>query len=156
MHGTTLESTEHETGGGPSPIRVMPARRPVAVRPDGKVVTAVRETGRMFALALESLRQLFIRGLPVGEFFDQCWFLARVTTLPLILVSIPFGMVIARCRGWRRCATPDRCDGGRRRPTTSCAGDLPTCARPSGSTDATTVGTCWPRPSLRARRPGRG
>ncbi len=37
----------------------------------------------------------FIKGVPVTEFFDQCWFLARVTTLPLILLSIPFGMVIA-------------------------------------------------------------
>lgn len=49
----------------------------------------------MFAVALEAFRLLFRRGLPVGEFIDQCWFLARVTTLPLILVSIPFGMVIA-------------------------------------------------------------
>ena len=49
----------------------------------------------MFAVALESLRLLFRRGLPVGEFVDQCWFLARVTTLPLIFVSIPFGIVIA-------------------------------------------------------------
>ncbi len=55
----------------------------------------MRETGNMFALAAESLRQLPLKGLPVTEFFDQCWFLARVTTLPLILVSIPFGMVIA-------------------------------------------------------------
>ena len=49
----------------------------------------------MFAIGLDALRQLLRRGLPVAEFFDQCWFLARVTTLPLILVSIPFGMVIA-------------------------------------------------------------
>src|SRR5579884_4005299 len=49
----------------------------------------------MFAVALEAIRLLFRRGLPVAEYFDQCWFLARVTTLPLILVSIPFGIVIA-------------------------------------------------------------
>jgi phospholipid/cholesterol/gamma-HCH transport system permease protein len=49
----------------------------------------------MFAIGLDSLRQLLRHGVPVSEFFDQCWFLARVTTLPLILVSIPFGMVIA-------------------------------------------------------------
>ena len=73
----------------------MPRRRPAPARPDGKVAAALRETGRMFAVAFEALRQLFVRGLPVSEFFDQCWFLARVTTLPLILVSIPFGMVIA-------------------------------------------------------------
>lgn len=66
-----------------------------AARPDGKILGGIRETGRMFAVALEAVRQLGVRGLPVTEFFDQCWFLARVTTLPLILVSIPFGMVIA-------------------------------------------------------------
>jgi phospholipid/cholesterol/gamma-HCH transport system permease protein len=49
----------------------------------------------MFAIGLDSLRQLLRHGLPVSEFFDQCWFLSRVTTLPLILISIPFGMVIA-------------------------------------------------------------
>ena len=72
---------------------VSPA--PPRVRPPSKVSTGLRETGNMFAVAAEALRQLPIRGLPVAEFFDQCWFLARVTTLPLILISIPFGMVIA-------------------------------------------------------------
>jgi phospholipid/cholesterol/gamma-HCH transport system permease protein len=72
--------------------------RPVRLRDDGKVGTAIRETGNMFATAFEALRQGFVKGpqnFPVSEFFDQCWFLARVTTLPLILLSIPFGMVIA-------------------------------------------------------------
>lgn len=82
------------TSERPSPP-VGRSARAAAPRADGKVVVAVRETGNMFAVALEALRQLFLRGLPVTEFFDQCWFLARVTTLPLILVSIPFGMVIA-------------------------------------------------------------
>ena len=49
----------------------------------------------MFATASEALRQAPLKGVPIAEFFDQCWFLARVTTLPLILLSIPFGMVIA-------------------------------------------------------------
>jgi phospholipid/cholesterol/gamma-HCH transport system permease protein len=61
----------------------------------GKVDGGLREVGAMFAVALEALRLLFRRGLPFREFVDQCWFLARVTTLPLILVSIPFGAVIA-------------------------------------------------------------
>jgi len=60
-----------------------------------KMGGALREVGAMFALALEAFRLLFRRGLPVAEFFDQCLFLARVTTLPLILVAIPFGAVIA-------------------------------------------------------------
>ena len=49
----------------------------------------------MFATAFEALRQAPLKGVQVAEFFDQCWFLARVTTLPLVLLSIPFGMVIA-------------------------------------------------------------
>jgi phospholipid/cholesterol/gamma-HCH transport system permease protein len=78
--------------GLPVSPRPPRTRRP---RNDNKVMSGLRETGNMFAVALEALRQLPIKGLPVTEFFDQCWFLARVTTLPLILVSIPFGMVIA-------------------------------------------------------------
>ena len=30
-----------------------------------------------------------------GEFVTQCWFIAKVTSIPVILISIPFGMVIA-------------------------------------------------------------
>jgi phospholipid/cholesterol/gamma-HCH transport system permease protein len=66
----------------------------VVVVPATKLGNLLREIGTMFSVALESLR-LLRRGLPIGEFLDQCWFLARVTTLPLILVSIPFGIVIA-------------------------------------------------------------
>lgn len=72
-----------------------PIRPAGSGRPDGKTATALRETGNMFAVALEALRQGTLKSFPVTEFFDQCWFLARVTTLPLILLSIPFGMVIA-------------------------------------------------------------
>jgi phospholipid/cholesterol/gamma-HCH transport system permease protein len=78
-----------------------PAATTTAPRPnrpmsdDGKIASAVRETGHMCATAFEALRQAPLKGVPVSEFFDQCWFLARVTTLPLILLSIPFGMVIA-------------------------------------------------------------
>ncbi|HUZ43319.1 MAG TPA: ABC transporter permease [Acidimicrobiales bacterium] len=60
-----------------------------------KATGALRETGNMFALGLEALRQFRFRTFPYREFIDQCWFLARVTTLPLILVSVPFGLVIA-------------------------------------------------------------
>jgi phospholipid/cholesterol/gamma-HCH transport system permease protein len=35
------------------------------------------------------------RGLPFNEFIDQCWFIAKVTVIPLIAVSIPFGVIIA-------------------------------------------------------------
>jgi phospholipid/cholesterol/gamma-HCH transport system permease protein len=96
--GTLAGPVSGKAGGS-----LDPARRPKSVKPlsefslpvGQKVGNLLREIGAMFAVALESLRLLVRRGLPMSEFVDQCWFLARVTTLPLILVSIPFGIVIA-------------------------------------------------------------
>jgi phospholipid/cholesterol/gamma-HCH transport system permease protein len=82
------------TGFAPPQGRRAPARRP-APRGDGKVGAFLNETGMMFALAIEAVRLFRPRRFPWAEFVDQCWFLARVTTLPLILISIPFGVVIA-------------------------------------------------------------
>ena len=53
------------------------------------------ESGRMFSIGLESLHVLIRRPWPKGEFLDQVWFLIKVTTVPVILVSIPFGMIIS-------------------------------------------------------------
>ena len=108
--GTTGGGT---TGGGPGgrsrppgdrrtgeppwlpPSAVLPRHRPPMPNPLAGLVRTVSELGAMVATALESLRLGLRHGVPVGELIDQCWFLVRVTTLPLILVSIPFGMVIA-------------------------------------------------------------
>jgi phospholipid/cholesterol/gamma-HCH transport system permease protein len=63
--------------GRPAATAILPRpSRPIS--DDGKIASAAP-----------------LKGVPTSEFFDQCWFLARVTTLPLILLSIPFGMVIA-------------------------------------------------------------
>jgi phospholipid/cholesterol/gamma-HCH transport system permease protein len=35
------------------------------------------------------------KGFPFGEFIQQCWFIAKVTMLPVVLISIPFGVIIA-------------------------------------------------------------
>ena len=60
-----------------------------------KVANGVREVGAMAAVGIESVRKVFSRPWPVAEFLDQCWFIAKVTTVPVILISIPFGMVIS-------------------------------------------------------------
>src|ERR1700730_5932781 len=60
-----------------------------------KPQTLVRETGNMFAIALEGLRRTPAIKEWYKEYIDQCWFIAKVTSLPVILISIPFGMVIA-------------------------------------------------------------
>src|SRR5438045_9031280 len=49
----------------------------------------------MFSVGLESVHTIFRRPWPVEEFISQIWFLAKVTTVPVILISIPFGMVIS-------------------------------------------------------------
>jgi phospholipid/cholesterol/gamma-HCH transport system permease protein len=56
---------------------------------------ALRQTGNFFALSLDTLRMLFKRPFQFKEFIDQSWFIASVTILPTMLVSIPFGAVIA-------------------------------------------------------------
>jgi len=56
---------------------------------------ALRQTGNFFALSLDTLRMLFKRPFQFREFIDQSWFIASVTILPTMLVSIPFGAVIA-------------------------------------------------------------
>src|SRR3954469_18801459 len=56
---------------------------------------ALRETGRLFALAMDVVVNTFRRPFQVREFIQQCWFIASVTILPTALVSIPFGAVIA-------------------------------------------------------------
>jgi phospholipid/cholesterol/gamma-HCH transport system permease protein len=56
---------------------------------------ALRETGRLFALALDVVVNTFRRPFQVREFIQQCWFIASVTILPTALVAIPFGAVVA-------------------------------------------------------------
>ncbi|GAA2106425.1 MlaE family ABC transporter permease [Actinomadura alba] len=58
-------------------------------------VGALRQTGRLFALAASVVRLTFKRPFQKREFVEQFWFIASVTILPTALVSIPFGAVIA-------------------------------------------------------------
>jgi hypothetical protein len=59
------------------------------------VTGALRQTGSLFALVLDTLRALPRRPFQTKEFIQQCWFIASVTIVPTALVSIPFGAVIA-------------------------------------------------------------
>ena len=56
---------------------------------------ALRQTGKLFALAASVLALSFRRPFQVRELVEQFWFIASVTILPSALVSIPFGAVIA-------------------------------------------------------------
>ena len=54
---------------------------------------ALRQSGSLFALVLDTLRALPRRPFQTKEFIQQCWFIASVTIVPTALVSIPFGAV---------------------------------------------------------------
>lgn len=60
-----------------------------------RVFNLVRQAGQMFALSLEAFRLMPRRPVPVAEFVRQSWFIASVSLVPVILVSLAFGMVIA-------------------------------------------------------------
>src|SRR5438445_370836 len=62
----------------------MPSLSPVA---------GVRNAGSLFALFLDVRRMLFKRPFQSREVIQQAWFVAGVTILPTMLVSIPFGAV---------------------------------------------------------------
>ncbi|MGH2793851.1 MAG: MlaE family ABC transporter permease, partial [Actinomycetota bacterium] len=53
------------------------------------------DTGRMFALTLDAFRVMFRRPVPFEEFVRVSWFIASVSIIPVILVSLAFGMVTA-------------------------------------------------------------
>lgn len=35
------------------------------------------------------------KGFPFHEFVQQCWFISKVTVVPLVFISIPFGVILA-------------------------------------------------------------
>src|SRR5213593_1231027 len=75
-----------------------PALRPrVRVRVPGARKTGgfFDEAGRMFSVGLEAVHTTLRRPWPFQEFIDQMWFLIKVTTVPVILIAIPFGMIIS-------------------------------------------------------------
>ncbi len=58
-------------------------------------VGGVRQAGSLFALFLDVARMSVKRPFQVKEFIQQAWFIAGVTIMPTVLVTIPFGAVIA-------------------------------------------------------------
>jgi phospholipid/cholesterol/gamma-HCH transport system permease protein len=61
----------------------------------GKIRTGLSELGGITAIALDGTLSLRKRPFQYGEFIRQCWFITKVSALPLVLISVPFGMIIA-------------------------------------------------------------
>ncbi|GAA3236125.1 ABC transporter permease [Actinocorallia longicatena] len=56
---------------------------------------ALVEVGTLFVIMLEGLRFSWNVRRWFWEFVEQCWFLARVTSVPVILVALPLGATVA-------------------------------------------------------------
>lgn len=59
------------------------------------LASVVRGPGEIAALAWDVTKLTFTTRFQGREFVEQAWFVASVTMMPTILVSIPFGAVIA-------------------------------------------------------------
>jgi phospholipid/cholesterol/gamma-HCH transport system permease protein len=57
--------------------------------------SVIRGPGEIAAMVVDVSRRLFRRPFQWREFIEQAWFIASVTLMPTILVSIPFGAVIS-------------------------------------------------------------
>lgn len=53
------------------------------------------QTGGLSVTLLEGLRRTWDIRTWWGEFVEQCWFIARVTALPVILIALPLGSTIS-------------------------------------------------------------
>lgn len=58
------------------------------------VVTATRSVGEFYALALDTFGALGRRRFAWREFAEQCWFIARVSVLPTVLMALPFTVLV--------------------------------------------------------------
>ncbi|RAY12397.1 ABC transporter permease [Actinomadura craniellae] len=65
------------------------------VQVPARIHNLLGETGELFVIALEGLRRTWDVRTWFWEFVEQAWFLARVTSLPVILVSLPLGATVA-------------------------------------------------------------
>ena len=57
--------------------------------------SALSELGGITAIAVDGSLALARRPFQWREFIQQCWFISKVSLLPLMLISVPFGMIIA-------------------------------------------------------------
>ena len=50
--------------------------------------------GGLFAMSADAVRFVFRRPFQWREFLEQCWFVARVSLAPTLLVAIPFTVLV--------------------------------------------------------------
>ncbi|MBO3745308.1 ABC transporter permease [Streptosporangiaceae bacterium NEAU-GS5] len=60
-----------------------------------RVSKGLGQVGDLFVIALEGFRRTWDVRTWFWEFVEQCWFLSRVTSVPVLLVSLPLGATVA-------------------------------------------------------------
>lgn len=83
--GVPSASTSRASPATPLPASPSPSR----------LATLVDSVGRLMVFAAKSIRSVAVPPFQTREFVQQTWFMASVSVLPAMLVSIPFGAVIA-------------------------------------------------------------
>ena len=62
----------------------------------GKDLTGpMRAVGGLFSMSADAIKFCFKRPFQGREFLEQCWFVARVSLLPTVLVAIPFTVLVS-------------------------------------------------------------
>ena len=58
----------------------------------------MQAVGGLFAMSADAVRFMFRRPFQWREFLEQCWFVARVSLAPTLLVAIPFTVLVSASR----------------------------------------------------------
>jgi phospholipid/cholesterol/gamma-HCH transport system permease protein len=74
--------------------RTMTDPGPSAASPSSRVTGLVDSVGGLLVFSSKAIRGMFVLPFQTREFVSQTWFIASVSVLPAMLVSIPFGAVI--------------------------------------------------------------
>ncbi|MCD0449306.1 ABC transporter permease [Actinocorallia sp. API 0066] len=69
------------------------ARAPALVK--ARAARTLDETGELYVTLFEGLRRSWDVRTWWGAFVEQCWFVVRVTCVPLLLIAIPLGATIS-------------------------------------------------------------
>ncbi|MDT5365323.1 MAG: phospholipid/cholesterol/gamma-HCH transport system permease protein, partial [Mycobacterium sp.] len=51
--------------------------------------------GGLFKMGADAVRFIFVRPFQWREFLEQCWFVAKVSLAPTLLVAIPFTVLVS-------------------------------------------------------------
>jgi phospholipid/cholesterol/gamma-HCH transport system permease protein len=55
----------------------------------------MQAVGGLFSMGLDAFKFVFVRPFQWREFLEQCWFVARVSLAPTLLVAIPFTVLVS-------------------------------------------------------------